>query len=602
MQANIHRRLFGLLRRKLPSHLRTVEDFYYLSFSVSAIFCLILLAALLSYTGQNLQAWTCGICAILLSIFLALWRHGVHRKWVQFGYQSTLMGAIIYNAYYTGGITSPVMVWMGSVQILPLFTLSRRWSYAWLSTSFFAVLIIYWAQLKGWIPSLHSETTAELTLSAIMIGLLCVTQIVLVTTYDSANAQTLRFIQRSNQTLRSLTKELHQANIHKDQFLATVSHEMRTPLNAIIGYLGLLQTTENLPTQAVSYTQHASNSAAHLLTVINDLLDYSQIQHGKLVLTPQTIQLHQVITQTHQTLAPQAASQALDYPLQIAPSVPQWVNTDPHRLAQILLNIIGNALKFTQQGSVTTQVQYTPHQEPNQHAGTLIIQVLDSGIGISQEAQQKIFDPFVQLGSQNILHSDNALRGNGLGLSITQSLIKNMGGQIHVKSQPGQGSTFTIKLPLQTSKAPQALPEKQPIISSQNDIQLLLVDDHVINRLVASATIKRALPNAHIDEASNGTEAIEKMMANHYDIVLMDLSMPDYSGIEVVRKIRLEAPASMRNAIVIALTANVSEQAIQECKEVGIHTVLTKPFDREILIRTLLEQTPPSGPSIPRQS
>jgi signal transduction histidine kinase len=165
------------------------------------------------------------------------------------------------------------------------------------------VISIYWLQIRGWIPRLHNETDAELALSAIMISALCLTQIILVTTYDSANAQTMRFIQRSNQTLRSLTQDLQQANIHKDRFLATVSHEMRTPLNAVMGYLGLLKTSDELSAVAASYVQGAQNSAAHLLTVINDLLDFSQIQQGKLVFTPQTVNLHQLLKETHQTLS-----------------------------------------------------------------------------------------------------------------------------------------------------------------------------------------------------------------------------------------------------------------------------------------------------------
>ena len=592
MNFDIKRSLFVWVRRKLPPKLRTTEDFYYLAFSTSAIFWLLVLSALLGSTGLPRETWTCLICAGLLSAYLYLWWHGASRIWVQFGYQATLTGALIYNAYFTGGITSPVLVWMGSVQILPLFTLSKRWSYTWLLVSLASVILIYWAQLNGLIASRHNETHAELTLSAIMIGLLCLTQIILVTTYDSANAQTLRFIQRSNQALRSLTQDLHLANVHKDRFLATVSHEMRTPLNAIMGYHGLLKTTEGLPTLAATYVQGAQNSAAHLLTVINDLLDFSQIQQGKLVFTPQTVNLHQLLEEAHQTLAPKAASQALDYTLTIHPSVPQWVRIDPNRLTQILLNIFGNALKFTNQGSVTTHAQFEASTHDNT-SGTLVLNVTDTGIGIPEDAAQKIFEPFVQLDTQNNQNTDNSLRGNGLGLAITQSLVKNLGGSIGIRSRVGAGSTFTINLPITTAEKLHT-PEQKPIVQTHSDeIYLLLVDDHAINRLVASATIKRDVPNARIDEARNGTEAIEKMKTNIYDLVLMDLLMPDYSGIEVVKKIREECPPPYCAVKVVALTANVAEEAIKSCAEVGIHEILPKPFDREGLIQTVLQHKSP---------
>lgn len=588
MAFDLKRGIYSGVLRKLPLHLRSIEDYYFLWFSVSAVFCLLLLSPLLAYTEQWRPAWSSALCAVLLTCCLGLWRWGIPIPWVQLGYQATLMWGILYNAYYTGGVMSPVMVWMGIVPILPLFTVSRRWSYAWLIISFSAVVVIYWAQIHGMVPFTHNETPKEMALSAIMIGLLCISQVMLVMTYDSANAQTMRYITNQNKTLKTLSQDLQLANVHKDRFLATVSHEMRTPLNAIMGYLGLLRTTEDVPTIATSYVQGAQNSAAHLLTVINDLLDFSQIQQGKLVFTSQTVNLHQVLKETHQTLAPKAASQAIDYNLSINPSLPQWVRIDPHRFTQILLNLLGNALKFTTSGAVTTRVKFSLNRDSDD-MGTLVLQVEDTGIGVPDESIKQIFEPFVQLDSQAHLGNDNSLRGNGLGLAITQSLIKSLGGTISLVSQVGVGSTFEVLLPIQTTRAPVTSTQAPLNQTHPEEIYLLLVDDHATNRLVASATIKRGLPNARIDEARNGTEAIEKMKVNLYDVVLMDLLMPDFSGIEVVRKIRNECQPPYSEVEVVALTANVAEDAVKSCLEVGIRELLPKPFDREVLIRTILQ-------------
>lgn len=509
-------------------------------------------------------------------------------KWVHIIYQSSLMWCILYNAYYSGGVASPVMVWMGVVPILPLFTVSRRWSYFWLIASFISIISIYSAQLHGYVPLLENQSLHQLALSAIMISGLCITQIILVVTYDSANVQSIRHVKRKNETLNKLSQDLQQANMHKDRFLATVSHEMRTPLNAIMGYLELLRTTDDMPTIATSYVQGAQNSAAHLLTVINDLLDYSQIRQGKLVFTPQTVDLRQVLKETHQTLAPKAAGQDLDYVLDIDPNLPQWIRIDPHRFTQIFLNLLGNALKFTVSGGITTRVNFQL-SNPQLNEGQLILQIQDTGIGIPSESIERIFEPFVQLETQNDLASDNSLRGNGLGLAITQSLIKNLGGMITIQSQMGVGSTFEVHLPIQITQAPTVSKQTPFNETHQEQVYLLLVDDHATNRLVASATIKRCLPNARIDEAKNGTEAIEMMKANHYDLVLMDLIMPDYSGIEVTRIIRTECPPPLCDVSVVALTANVAEDAVKSCLEVGIHELLPKPFDREVLIRTILQ-------------
>jgi signal transduction histidine kinase/CheY-like chemotaxis protein len=588
MAIDFKRGLYSNIRNKLPHNLRSVEDYYFLSFSVSAVLCLVLLSPLLIYAGQWRPGWSSGLCALLISACLALWRAGIPIPLVQIGYQATLMWGILFNAYHSGGVASPVMIWMGIVPILPLFTVSRRWSYAWLIISFISVVVIYWAQLHGMVPLSEGKSQQELALSAIMIGLLCITQVLLVMTYDSANAQNIRHIKRKNETLNTLSQDLQLANVHKDRFLATVSHEMRTPLNAIMGYLGLLRTTDNLPTIATSYVQGAQNSAAHLLTVINDLLDYSQIRQGKLVFTPQTVNLHQVLEETHQTLAPKAAGQAIDYILDIDTNLPHWVRIDPHRFAQIFLNLLGNALKFTEHGTVTTRVRFEP-TPLELDAGLLIMQVQDTGIGIPSESINHIFEPFVQLDAKSNLGNDNSLRGNGLGLSITQNLIRNLGGAISLVSQVGVGSTFEVHLPIKTAQAPAASNQAPVDQTHQDEVYLLLVDDHATNRLVASATIKRGLPNARIDEARNGTEAIEKMKANHYDLVLMDLIMPDYSGIEVTRIIRTECQPPLCDVEVVALTANVAEDAVKACLEVGIHELLPKPFDREVLIRTILQ-------------
>jgi signal transduction histidine kinase/CheY-like chemotaxis protein len=588
MAIDFKRGLYSSIRTKLPSNLRGVEDYYFLSFSVSAVLCLVMLSPLLVYADQWRAAWSSALCGVFITACLALWRFGVPIPWVQIIYQCTLMWGILFNAYHSGGVASPVMVWMGIVPILPLFTVSRRWSYAWLIISFSSVVVIYWAQMHGMVPMSQDKTQRELALSAIMIGLLCITQVILVMTYDSANAQNIRHIKRKNETLKTLSHDLQLANVHKDRFLATVSHEMRTPLNAIMGYLGLLRTTDDIPTIATTYVQGAQNSAAHLLTVINDLLDYSQIRQGKLVFTPQTVDLHQVLKETYQTLAPKAAEQAIDYALHIDPNLPHWVRIDPHRFAQIFLNLLGNALKFTEHGSVTTNVRFE-FDLLDEEAGQLILQVQDTGIGIPRKSIEHVFEPFVQLDTQSKLSKDNSLRGNGLGLSITQTLVKNLSGHITLTSQVGKGSIFEVHLPIKTTQAPVitiAAPVNQ---THQEQIYLLLVDDHATNRLVASATIKRGLPNARIDEARNGTEAIEKMKTHRYDLVLMDLIMPDYSGIEVTRIIRAECPPPFCDVQVVALTANVADDAAKACLEVGIRELLPKPFDREVLIRTILQ-------------
>jgi signal transduction histidine kinase/CheY-like chemotaxis protein len=594
MAIDLSRGLYSIVLNKLPRHLRSFEDYFFFSFMVASIMILALTTPLLVYIGlwQPMgpwrPVWSTSLCALVILGLLALWRAGLSIPWLQNFFQATLLTIIFYNAYYTGGVTSPVMVWIGLVPVLPQFIVSRRWSYIWLIIAFVFVVGVYLAQIQGLFPSNVVINQQALTLSALMIGMLCIAQVMIVTIYTSANTQHIRSIERNNLTLQNLSQDLQQAHDHKDKFLTTVSHEMRTPLNALMGYLGLLRTTDQLPTVASSYVQGAQNSAAHLLTVINDLLDFSQIQQGKLVLSPQTFHLAQVLQETHDTLAPRAAEQALNFSLQLEDNLPPWVRTDPHRLKQIFLNLLGNALKFTHHGSVTTRVRFEADLHDAQR-GVILLIVHDTGMGIPSQHLERIFEPFVQVHEQNTMGNDNALRGNGLGLSITQNLVANLGGSIRLDSQVGVGSTFEVRLPIEIAKPPQAIKVSPAKEVYPGKIYLLLVDDHATNRLVTSATIKRDVPNAIIDEARNGTEAIQKMKTNAYDLVLMDLIMPDYSGVEVTRIIRTECAPPLSQVHVVALTANVAEAAVKECLEVGIHEVLRKPFERDVMIRTILQ-------------
>ena len=426
-----------------------------------------------------------------------------------------------------------------------------------------------------------------MSFAAGMFSLMLFAQMVLVQTYDTANAHNLRRLRQSNQRLENLSTNLRIANAHKDQFLAMVSHEMRTPLNAVMGYLGLLAEDQRVPPPIAEYVHGARNSASHLLTVINDLLDFSQIQQGKLVLSHQAVKLRDMLTATHQTLAHRAQRQNLDYPILLDDNIPQWGLIDPHRLTQIIINLLGNALKFTQHGEVRMHVSYQADAEMPKH-GVLCIAVHDTGPGIPPESLEAIFQPFIQLkATDQQQKSGNALRGNGLGLAITRSLVKSHKGSLEVDSIEGQGSTFWVKLPIEETNAPVPTPVNQPI-THDAEIQLLIVDDHITNRLVASAAILRSLPNAIIEQACNGTEALEKMRAHRYDVVLMDLIMPDLSGTEVVQRVRADSNHPHPDVPVIALTANVAEDAVKECLALGFKEVLPKPFNRDVLVQTIL--------------
>jgi len=475
------------------------------------------------------------------------------------------------------------------VPVLPLFTArSRIWVYIWMLLSFSSVWVFYGLHIQGVLPSLANETPEELTFRALIYAMLLITQLSLIYAVDMLSESTLRHISRTNNRLNLLSRDLQTANAHKDQFLAMVSHEMRTPLNAVMGFLSLMSTDKRLPDDAIDFVKGAQNSAAHLLTVINDLLDYSQIQNGRVALNPQVFNLHVMLHKTHGIFKPRASDLGLNYKLVLSPQLPEWVRGDQHRLAQIFINLLGNALKFTDHGHVTMQVDYE-NTGPGQ--GNLVVSVKDSGRGIPIEAQHKIFDPFVQLTpADGQAAPRDALRGNGLGLSITRTLVNSHGGTIGLHSEVGVGSAFRVDIPLPIASAP---PKSVPALEliDHTPVKLLIVDDHAVNRMVATATIQRSMPNAQIDQAENGTQGLEKMSATVYDLVLLDLVMPDMDGIEVMRRVRGSLPPPYRDVQVVALTANVADDALKTCLAVGISEVMPKPFDRLALVNTVIRHS-----------
>jgi CheY-like chemotaxis protein len=378
--------------------------------------------------------------------------------------------------------------------------------------------------------------------------------------------------------------DLVQTQKHKDIFVASVSHELRTPMNAILGLADLIHHDQRLPEDVRSKVENIQKSSEHLLTIINDLLDYSQISAGALRIVNEPFDLHETLRTAYMILEPRALTKAIIYSRQQDANVPRWILGDAHRLTQVLVNLLGNAVKFTNEGFVSLNCHYEESLEDAQH-GTLHIEVRDSGIGISTENQAKLFEKFVQADS-SISHR---FGGNGLGLSITRNLVEAMDGKIGVESESEQGSRFFISLPCQcTAPLKQRITTDLPL-AELGPIRILVVDDNPLNRQVASLQIRRQLLQAEIDEATGGLQAFEKIRDGQYDVVLLDLMMPDMDGFETTRKVRSELPEPQRSVPIIALTANNDAREHERCLTLGINESMVKPFDRVLLSKKILE-------------
>lgn len=372
------------------------------------------------------------------------------------------------------------------------------------------------------------------------------------------------------------------ANMAKQQFLSTMSHEMRTPLNAIIGLTNLL-LEENPKTDQLENLNTLNFSADHLLSLISDILDFSKIEAGKIDLEETDFILPDLLHSIKQTFSIKVKGKDIAVELNMSDDLPRVLLGDSVRLNQILTNLMGNAVKFTEKGTVSLNVSLL-NMKGNK--AFLRFTVKDSGIGIDKEKLHEIFDPFMQAHS----NSKYNVGGTGLGLAITKRLVELQKGSITVESEPGQGSEFICIIPYVLGREDFGRgiqKEASEALKSLKNIRVLLVEDNIINQVIASKYLMKW--GAVVDEAENGLVAMEKIKKNRYDIVLMDLQMPEMDGYETARAIRKLEDHDKNGIPIIALTASALLEVREQVMAVGMNDYVTKPFNPVELNRKIVK-------------
>ena len=392
-------------------------------------------------------------------------------------------------------------------------------------------------------------------------------------------------LEQKNIALQLAVQRETKANLAKREFLFNMSHDIRTPMNAIIGFTALAQTHIDDRGQVEDYLKKISVSSQHLLSLINDVLDMSRIENGKVTLETKPVHLPELVEDIGDAIQVGADKKHISFTVDTAGMKNEDVIADPLRLEQILINVLANAVKFTPDGG---QIGLWIVQKDTAPAGYADFEfhIKDNGIGMSEEFQKHIFEQFARERTSTV----SKIQGTGLGMAITKSLVDMMGGRITVKSEQGKGSEFTISLrfPIGEAKTGQTPPAAKA--SAFTGKKLLVVEDNELNLEIASTLLKEA--GFAVDTAENGKIAVEKVeaaSADRYDLILMDIQMPEMDGYEATRRIRALPDAKKAALPIVAMTANAFEDDRKNALHAGMNGHIAKPLDIQKLFQVLSE-------------
>lgn len=402
------------------------------------------------------------------------------------------------------------------------------------------------------------------------------------------NAELDRRVAERTREAETARHQAEAASQAKTDFLAMASHEIRTPLNAIIGLADLVAANPADP-QAAARVRTIRDASTRLLGVVNDLLDLSRAEAGKLELHPAPVELGALCADLRALLALRAEQRGLRLEFAVTPPLPCWLETDGPRLQQVLINLIGNALKFTAAGGITVRIDLVRRRESDLELGFAVI---DTGPGISIEEQARLFQPYVQLAGA----AANAQRGTGLGLSISRRLVALFGGELAVRSAPGQGAEFFFSLVARCAVPPESIAPKAAESASGAGLGVLAADDNAANREVLQGLLEHRC--AHLEIVGSGRDALRALQREAFEVALIDLEMPDLDGLEVARTVRSwRGTEASRTCRLVAFSAHGRAEIWERCVAAGFDDFVEKPINRRELHRALTARPATQAPA-----
>ena len=474
-------------------------------------------------------------------------------------------------AWFSGGVYASSLMWFSVLIVANYFIVGRLAAFVWVLID----VVVHYIQAYafdwwGVGPILGLDSQNSLA-SLIDYSFSFIIIIAILLFYHAQYEQAVVDLENTQGELKNTEQELSQTLQMRESFIGSVSHELRTPMNAIMGFNSLLLSMVRDKPRALMVLDHTRQSADHLLTVINDVLDYTQFKSGQLRARIAPADLYQTIGSAFGLFMPRVEN-SICYSCDLPPNLPAWAETDSHRLTQVLVNLLGNAIKFTAAGDVQLTVSALPND-------WFEFRVSDTGIGIAEEEQQRLFSSFSQANPS----IQARFGGSGLGLMISQRLVHLLGGELGFKSELGRGSEFWFTLHLPAVDAPSVSDVTVPLtpLAGFSKLRFLIVDDHAVNRLVLRQILLSQWPEADIVEGEDGFAALRFIETRPFDLVFLDMVMPNLDGIQTAQ--RLADSDFPSKPPLIGLTANVNPQDLDAFYKAGLSGLLLKPFNRDQL-------------------
>ena len=530
-------------------------------------FCGFLFTPVKLVSQGNLVVSVLAVCLLMVVRVRALFEVIVHTI------MALLVMLTVFTATQTGGINSTAVVWLNVLSVAVLLLLGRVATLVWIGIMLCAIwgltLLTWWGVVDS-----HVNVSSSVVNWAYLNHLLALLNLMMgVRIYEHLHKVQLRKLNQRNDELKATHEALIRAQAHKDEFVAAVGHELRTPMNVILGFNGVLRRELSDNPEQLAVVGHIRRSTEHLLQVVNDILDFSQLQAGKLRLNRVDFALQSLQEELQLRQGEKAQNKGLTLYFERDAQLPARLHGDQNRLLQILNNLVDNAIKFTHQGSVTVRMMAQGER--------LRLEVQDSGRGIPRERQAHIFRRFEHADVQ----TNRAFGGTGLGLTLCEKLVTLHGGRIGVDSQEGRGACFWLEIPLQAAQGADLLAPMVDDSLVDEPLSILVVDDNKVNLMVAQLQLQKCWPLAQITTVDSGAKALSLIDQQLFDVALIDMIMPDMDGMQVTRQIRQQFPAIAARMPILALTANTNPVDRERCLAAGMNEVLHKPMDTAMLVR-----------------